>query len=157
MIDAYDRRIDELVQRASWNNVALGAVLTGADQAKRELDTLGQTAANSYGPRLLGEVAPQLEAKSGLYRDLVERLPAGDARTGVPPRLDLRGVESLGEWSQLINLLLDRLDKPTTYVYLLLAGFADWMMVHLFSLVTANRSRRFDPDLSAASVGRGFA
>ena len=157
VVEDYERRINELAAGAPWNNQVVAGVAAAASQAKRELDQLLQIASDSYGPRLLSEVAPQLEAKGGQYRDLVERLPAGDARAGLPPRLDLRGVESLGEWSQLINLLLDRVDKPTTYFYLLLAGFADWMMVHLFGLVSVNRTRRSDPDIGANSVGRGFA
>lgn len=128
-----------------------------AEQSKRTLDSLAKTSSESFAPHLLGEVSPQLELLNSRYRELVDRLPADDATSGLPKRLDLQSVESLGEWSQLVYLILNRWDKPTTYVYLILAGFADWMMIYLFSMVRLSRIRSGDGDFSGSGFGRGFA
>lgn len=158
VVDDYNARIDQLVENASWSNQAITKVVKDSDAAKKELQELGKVAGDSFAPRLLGEVNPQLEVKSSQYRDLYDRLPKDDdANSGLPNHLELRSVESLGQWSQLIYLIINRFDKPTTYIYLLLAGFADWMMVHLFSLVRANRPRRVDGGAAGSEIGRGFA
>lgn len=158
VIDDYETRITALVDRAPWSNQALMGVVNDSRAAMKELDQLGTLASESFAARLLREIAPRLEVKNTQYRELFDRLPKGtDAATGLSSRLDLRSVESLGEWSQLVYLILNRWDKPTTYVYLLLAGFADWMMVYLFSLIRANRGRRVEPGGGLGSaINRGF-
>ena len=157
VLDDYETKINEAVERAPWSNNSLLKVVTDAEAAKKDLDNLNKEASESFAPRLLKQVAPELEAKNSQYKDLFDRLPTGDdASTGLPARLDLKSIESLGEWSQLVYLLFNRFDKPTTYVYLLLAGFADWMMVHLFSLVRQSKPRRSDGDYAVSDIGRGF-
>ena len=156
VIDDYDRRISDAVQRAPWNNQLLIRVVTDSAAAQTDLDGMRKTAEASFAVRLLQEVEPQLEVKNSQYRDLRQRLPTEEAATGLPVRLNLQQVESLGEWSQLVYLLINRWDKPTTYIYLALAGFADWMMVHLFSLVRTNRRRRPDGDAGGTEMARAF-
>lgn len=157
VIEDYETRINGLVDRAPWSNQALLGIVTDSNAAKKELDQLGATAGESWAVTLLHEVAPRLEAKNSQYRELYERLPKdSDAATGLPARLNLQSVESLGEWSQLVYLLINRWDRPTTYVYLLLAGFADWMMVYLFSLIRVNRGRRIESGALGTPVSRGF-
>ena len=51
--------------------------------------------------------------------------------------LNITDARSLGEWSQLINLILDRLDKPSTYVYFGLSVFFDWILIYLFARLSS--------------------
>lgn len=158
IIEDYEQRISELVDRAPWSNAALRGVMTDSVAAKRELDGLSRVANESFAPRLLQEVLPQLQTKNVLYRELHERLPSvTQGQDPLERRLDLRSVESLGEWSQLIYLLFSRFDTPTTYVYLFVAGFADWIMIYLFSLIRQNRGRRREASPLGTGIGRGFA
>jgi hypothetical protein len=51
----------------------------------------------------------------------------------LPANLDLTTISRLGEWSQIFSVLFSRLDRVSTYVYLLLSVFMDFMLYYLFS------------------------
>lgn len=95
----------------------------------------------TLGPRLVGEVKPVLERLDSLYREAHSSIGKYVDVSTVAPDLDLLSVRSVGEWSQLVNLVIDNLHKPTTYVYPALAIFADWLMIYLFQQVRRRRPR----------------
>ena len=104
----------------------------GADKALRELSSLNQTAAQLGPVELLQQVRPQLELQAQAYEGLVTTLDTFSASHPAPRRVDLTDVRSLGEWSQLANLIIQRRSEVTTWFYGALALFADWMLVQLF-------------------------
>jgi len=155
VIEDYDARISQLVERAPWGNQVLMGVVEDTEASKKKMDKLAGLTGESFAAGLLTEVKPQLELEAARYRELYDRLPP-DSEAGLSSRLDLRSVESLGEWSQAINLLFDRWNKLTTWFYIALAVFADWMMIRLFARVRANRGRRSEAKGLGAPVGRGW-
>jgi hypothetical protein len=137
LIAAYTDKVTELKKTAAWNDRDLQAAAADASVGLMKLqDTKTKI---SSGPRAISQVKSDLEMLAPIYAGHVSKLSAAQKIEGVPPSLDLRQIESIGEWSQLINLILGRWDKPSTYFYLLVAVFADWMMVYLFALVRENR------------------
>lgn len=155
MIDDYQQRIGDLIVRAPWNNADLSRVITESQAARDELEELKVTAAAGLAANLIKTVTPKLEALDTRYRSALETLSRQVDTTNLKPRLELGSVESLGDWSQLINIIIDRISKPTTWIYLLLAGFADWMMVHLFTLVRQHKIRG-GSGVAGTSIGRGW-
>lgn len=95
----------------------------------------------TLGPNLVGEVKPVLERLDSQYREAYSSIRKYVDVTTIPADLDLLSVRSVGEWSQLINLVIDNLNKPTTYLYPTLAVFADWLMIYLFRQVRRRRIR----------------
>jgi hypothetical protein len=112
-------------------------------QSTRELARLRQLRRDvDSGADLLGTVRPALEESAATYQGLAAALAQQAPRRGdrsPPPTLDLRTVRHLGEWGHLLPLLLDRLDRPQTWVYLGLAAFLDWLLVHLFARLATHR------------------
>jgi hypothetical protein len=155
VIADYKQRIGDLIVRAPWNNADLSRVITESRSARDELETLKITAASGLAPNLIKTVTPKLEALDTRYRSALETLSRQVDTTNLKPRLELSSVESLGDWSQLINIIIDRISKPTTWIYLLLAGFADWMMVHLFTLVRQHKTRT-ESGVAGTPTGRGW-
>jgi len=112
-----------------------------------------QTKVNStLGPTLVGEVKPALEKLDSRYREAYSAIGKYADVSAIGSDLDLLSVRSVGEWSQLINLIIDNLHKPTTYLYPTLAVFADWLMIYLFQQVRRRRVRS-----STASGGESTA
>ena len=114
---------------------------------KRAQNQLGQIRTEVNGGAnssfLLKNTRPKLEGLAAEYQSLATDLikySRGDISANVRPSLDISAVRNLGEWSQIINLLLSRLDKPSTYVYLFMAFFADWILIYLFQQLRAQRS-----------------
>ena len=134
---------DWLVTKEKLLDQKLGFV----PEAKRVLSELQAEINNSRGPHLVQSVKPALENLDSQYRAaaaLVKQVLADSTLQKHPAletELDLLSVRSVGEWSQLINLVLDNLGKATTYVYPTLAVFADWLMVYLFRQVRSRRVR----------------
>jgi hypothetical protein len=157
VISDYRERIADLVQGAQWNSPDLGAVLVGSERAKLKLQELSRSSSTMLPPSLLGQIAPELETLDVAYRADRERLARqGVDVSNVPSRLPLSEVESLGEWSQLLNLMIDRLDKLSTYIYIALAFFFDWMMVYLFGLIRSSRPRRSSTLNQSAALQRAW-
>ena len=142
----YKSTIPELLHKSQWYTEAdydalleTRARLVGnAEAARLKIRTLRGEVNTGYAIVLLKSVAPKLEDLGSIYRDDVQQLQRYSPGEDVPPSLDLSSVENLGEWSQLVNLLFSRLDRPPTYVYLGLAIFLDWVMVYLFALIRRN-------------------
>lgn len=143
VIKDYQTRIGELLNGASWNNPDLNAVRESTAAAKARLQKLSTSAGTMMAPGLLSQISPDLQNINVAYRGDRERLSrqAIDV-SALPEQLHLREVNSLGEWSQLLNLIVDRLDTITTYLYIALAFLFDWMMVYLFGLVRTSRPGR---------------
>lgn len=142
----YKSRIAELVESAPWNDMLLQSVRRDSASAVSQMQKLGTRTGTLMAPGLLSKIAPELVVLDTTYRQNRDRLSRGDVDvSALPNQLDLTAVNSLGEWSQLLNLIIDRLDKISTYLYLVLAVLFDWMMVYLFNLVRQNKPRRGAP------------
>jgi hypothetical protein len=85
------------------------------------------------GGSLLITSRPLLEDLATEYQNIALELKNYSTDLDIHENLEMNSVRHLGEWSQIINLIIARLDRPTTYVYLGLAGFVDWILVYLFS------------------------
>ena len=131
-------------------------ILASVDNSRTKLGTLRGEVFNNMVLTLLKSVTPKLEQLDAVYRADVESLKLYSPGDDVPSALSLSDVENLGEWSQLINLVLSRLDEPTTYIYLLLSFFFDWMMVYLFGLIRMNAPGALQRS-AASSVGSPWA
>ncbi len=110
-------------------------------KAKQSLAEVRSDVNSSTGATLITQAKPRLEAFDTEYRQSLATVTKYVDTKTLPRELDLLSVRSVGEWSQLPNLIFDRLDKATTYLYPALAIFADWLMVYLFALVRARRVR----------------
>jgi hypothetical protein len=84
------------------------------------------------GGNLLVTARDNLEKVATDYQKLARELTKY-SNMKVKTDLDMSSVRNLGEWSQIINLILSRLQSSSTYVYLFLAFFFDWILVYLFS------------------------
>jgi hypothetical protein len=107
----------------------------------------------TLGPALVGEVKPVLERLDSQYREAYSSIGKYIDVSKIAPDLDLLSVRSVGEWSQLINLVIDNLNKPTTYVYPTLAVFADWLMIYLFQQVRRRRTKGVSTSGTDATTG----
>lgn len=106
-----------------------------ADEATAE-DHLHQLEKSlNDGINLLTVARPAMEELASDYQGMAAKLYRYPAGKQLKPSLDISAVRNLGEWSQVINLIVSRLDKVQTYIYIFLAGFADWLLVHLFYLL----------------------
>lgn len=123
--------------------------------AQKTLIELQNMTNASLGPRLVSSVKPRLEEFDLKYRETYNLVQQYVPDLNVPSELDLLSVRSVGEWSQLVNLVFDNLHKPTTYVYPTLAVFADWLMIYLFAQLRARRTRlaRGSNNDNSASAG----
>lgn len=111
-------------------------------EAAREISRLaGLRRDVDAGASLLGRVRPALEDSAATYQGLASALAQQAPRGAgtLATELDLRTVRHLGEWGHLLPLLIARLDRPQTWVYLGLAAFLDWLLVHLFARLAAHR------------------
>ncbi len=130
--DAWSKDYSNLLGEAQG---AIGEI----PRAKRDLARLRAEANAGSGADLVKGVKPELERLDAVYRDSLSVVRKYSETTSLPSELNLLSVRSVGEWSQLPNLILDRLGKPTTYLYLVLAIFADWLMIYLFGLLRERR------------------
>lgn len=138
LTNAYETKVKELKAAATWNNADLQNLASTSNAGIRRLQEAKRQV--SQGPGAIVQIKSTLEALAPVYQASVAALPDSKQGSDLPPNLDLRQVESIGEWSQVINLILGRLDQASTYFYLVVAVFADWMMIYLFSLVRENRT-----------------
>lgn len=156
VIADYRSRIGELVNSAPWNVPDLLAVRQDASDQKNALQKLSTQSAGMFAPGLLRISAPALQRADVVYRADREKLSRQDVDVSqIPPKLNLEEINSLGEWSQLLSLIIDRLNKISTYVYLTLAVFFDWMMVYLFGLIRQNRPGARNYETSSRGALRG--
>ena len=139
IISSYDESINTLLQNSKeyidGNQLELeklaGEVIQKEKNAQEKLNQI-RTEINNGG-NLLVDARLDLEGLATLYQNTSLELSKIDLNAKLPASLEMNSVRNLGEWSQIINLIISRLDKPSTYVYLLLAFFFDWILIYLFS------------------------
>lgn len=149
VIAEYQEKIGELL-KAKYPDFS---IIGEATDAQRELRTLQAQATTDYDPSMLRSSKGLLAKQNDLYRDLYAKLDQlGGQVDRIPAQLDASEVQDLGDATKLPSLFLDRLDKPSTYVYLALAVFFDWLMIYFFQQARQNRGRRpaAAPSLSGA-------
>lgn len=113
-------------------------MLKAITQLKTELQKLQKEV--DSGANLLTVARPRMEELATDYQSFALILSAFPEGKTLNTSLDISSVRNLGEWSQAISLIFSRLDKLQTYVYIFLAGFADWLLVHLFGLLRQLRT-----------------
>lgn len=131
VVAAYTSKVSQLKANAAWNNPELQAVVANSEAAIAKLEKAKLKAVEGSIPavsRILGEVDP-------VYSASVLTLQRYTDGGRLPADLDLVQMKSIGEWSQILNLIIGRIGKPSTYVYLAVAVFADWMMIYFFTLM----------------------
>jgi hypothetical protein len=145
----YRAKIDELM-KAKFPNMSL---ITDASESQQELRALQAQATTDYSPTVLRPTKGMLAKQNDRYRDLYARLDQlGGGVDQLPSQLDVSAVQNLGDATKLPMLFLDRLDVGSTYVYLALAVFFDWLMIYFFMQARQNKVRRpaAAPTLSGA-------
>lgn len=141
VVTSYKDRIRDLADKAPWNNPELKDVVLAANANKVRLQELGNTASGATAYTLLTTVLPPLKDIDLAYRTSYEKLSAQNGDTAdVPKSLNLDAVQSLGEATQLLGLITNRLDRPATYVYIAIAFGFDWFMIYLFGLLRRSRA-----------------
>lgn len=131
VVSAYTSKVSQMKANAAWNNPELQAVVANSEAAIAKLDKAKLKAVEGSVPavsRILDEVDP-------VYSASVLTLQRYDGGGSLPAELDLVQMKSIGEWSQILNLIIGRISKPSTYVYFAVAVFADWMMIYFFALL----------------------
>lgn len=146
---AYDAKVMQLKANASWNNAELQRIVADADASLAKLQAAKLEAAT--GSSAIVSVSRTLEDLAPLYQKDVLMLSRYADTAQIPAKLELKQVESIGEWSQILNLIIGRVGKASTYFYLAIAVFADWMMVYLFALIREKRGAAPTHGANAAS------
>jgi hypothetical protein len=135
----YRSKVDELLPTRFPNLMLIGE----ADSARDELRALQAQATTDYAPSMLRTTKGLLVKQNDRYRDLYGRLEqAGGRVDDLPTQLDMAGVQNLGDATKLPMLFIDRLDRGSTYVYLAIAIFFDWLMIYFFQQARRNQVRR---------------
>jgi len=135
----YRAKIDELLT-ARYPNLQL---VNETDAAREELRAIEAQATTDYAPSMLRATKGVLVKQNHRYRDLYGRLDQIGGRVDdLPTQLDMAGVQNLGDATKLPMLFVDRLDRGSTYVYLAIAIFFDWLMIYFFQQAKRNQVRR---------------
>ena len=139
VIGEYGKTIDPLLT-AQFPNLS---IIDQANGAQRELRTLQGQAMTDYSPSMLRGTKKTLADQNDLYRELYGKLDqVGGQVDRIAPQLDTRSVQNLGDATKIPMLFLDRLDTGSTYVYLALAVFFDWLMIYFFMQARTHEVRR---------------
>ncbi len=133
-IAAYEKRNDDQVARAPWNNAAISGVAAEAARARGELADLRGEISKSYAPSDLQQVSGIFEDYQNQYQDLRYKLSQEANVDGVPEALPVVAAQSLGNIYKLPALIFSRLHEISTYVYFILAFGFDMLLVYLFQL-----------------------
>ena len=163
LVRMYSEQMDKLMYGTDIfvrANVADLEALTG--RVTREvpietakLDQLRKEA--NEGASLISFVRPKLEENAASYQNLAIALQSAIPSLRDDPefkrQLEIDSVRNLGEWGHLLPLFLSRLDKAQTWVYLAIAFFLDWLLVHLFSRIAAHRREMPSKRRAAPSGG----
>ena len=131
------------------------AEITGeVDTVQQRLKDLKSAADHNGSSYILTMGKSELQELGNSYGSLLRKLDQFAPNNGLPTSLDTSSLSSLGEWSQIIPLIIARIGEASTYVYILLAAFMDWMLIYMFSHYRAQkskqRSRPASPDVSAS-------
>lgn len=149
-VEAYTDIINVTMSSADWNNPALQRIILDAEEGREKLSCLENGCATTRpdydgllrGVNVRGDssisdvmrvITPKLEELDGLYSRNVANLAINaSAPTSLAPNLSLEELRSIGEVSQILNLILARANQVTTYVYLILAVLFDALMIYFF-------------------------
>lgn len=168
LIRSYNEQIDELLAKSPEFAAANIALYTKVQtNSTEQVGKLNQLKKQVDGGLDLHQARNQLEVIAANYAE-----QANTVRAQVPsitqderfqPTLDIASARNIGEWGHLLPLLLSRLNKVQTWVYLAIAVFLDWLLVHMFArLAEYGRNqeddfdRRDDPRGGAGGFSGGF-
>ena len=112
---------------------------------------------NNIDGMLVKSARGKLEDISTNYANLAVELKNYAPKAELVMNLNITDARSLGEWSQLINLILDRLDKPSTYVYFGLSVFFDWILIYLFARLSSLKAIIPQPQKKPISADDGIS
>lgn len=141
---AYTEQIDDLIRNSEpytaggYNQVLRlrSKIFSTSDQVQENLASMRNEVID--GANIVLTTRQELEDVALTYQNLVLELLAltspsnRSTQAQLPHSLQLESIRNLGEWSQLVNLIISRIAKPTTYIYIALAFFFDWILVYLF-------------------------
>lgn len=144
VIDDYRRRIDDLVDRAPWNNATLSGVARESAKARQELADLRGEITKSYSSSDIKQVTGIFENFQTQYQDLRYKLGQHTNVEGLPEDLPIVAAQSLGNVYKLPALIMSRLDEVSTYVYFVIALFFDLLLVYLFQLAARSRVKKLN-------------
>jgi hypothetical protein len=176
-VDAYTQMIDVVLDNQDWNNKDLTAIISSTRDGRAKLACLkngcSSTDTTNYGgtanlsnyaallqdvnvntsgiPDLMRIVTPRLEELEGEYSRNVEiyEKTAKTMPASIKPDLELDELRGIGEVSQILNLIIARADRITTYLYLLLAIGFDFLMVYFFANVLKNNVKNSKGKMAA--------
>jgi hypothetical protein len=150
LVEVYNRKIDELLARADWNDQGMNGVRSGAREASANLGKLQQDILTNYEPSQIPRYHAQLESFNSKYGQLYRTLQQRGLEGDMPNSLDLISVQSLGDPLKVIALFLSRMTSSIlTWAYLALAIAFDLFMVSMFAYVTAIRpEEEIDPSFN---------
>ncbi len=111
----------------------LEGIVAVTDQSAAELSLLRQRAEDEGTSFILGEGRTKLESLNDTYKKQLAIVMSHSPDVELPRSLDLATIMRLGEWSQIVSVMASRLDHISTYVYLGLAVFIDFMLIYVFA------------------------
>jgi hypothetical protein len=120
----------------------LTSITARVDEAAAQLQALRNNANNSGGRYILGSGRNELQRLNEVYRSQLAILHTYAPDVGLPTDLNLTTLSRLGEWSQIVSIMVSRLDTISTHVYLALSVLLDYLLVHLFSRYRAIKLRQ---------------
>ena len=168
LITSYNTQIDELLAK-SPEFAAAHVSLYNATQANstEQVAKLNGLKKQVDGGLDLHQARNQLEVIAANYAEQANKVraevPSVTQDERFQPTLDIASARNIGEWGHLLPLLLSRLNKVQTWVYLGIAVFLDWLLVHMFArLAQYTRTeeddfdRRDDPRGGSGGFSGGF-
>lgn len=142
VLEDYRQRIDDLVDRASWNNAALSAVARESAAARQRLSELRAEISKSYSPQGIQQISGIFEGFQNDYRELHFRLGKETNVDDIPGDLPIVAAQSLGNVYKLPALIMSRIGEASTTVYFLFALGFDLFLVYLFQLAARTRVKK---------------
>jgi hypothetical protein len=142
VVQDYSKRIDDLVNRAPWNDAVINGVARESARARQELADLRGEISKSYSPADIHQVAGIFEKFQTQYQDLRYRLGQKTNVEDIPEDLPIVAAQSLGNVYKLPALILSRIGEASTYVYFIIALGFDLLLVYFFQLAAKSRVRR---------------
>jgi hypothetical protein len=142
IIGAYRKTVDDLLinskEYTKGNYKETSALSNEVEivekNAQDQLNKLKADVNNGDNGNILIHARNNLEDVASKYQVIAQKVSAISNDPKIPQRsLDLNSVRNLGEWSQIINLIISRKNELSTYVYLSLALFFDWILIYLFA------------------------
>ena len=139
IIDTYEKTVSNLLANSEEFTKGNYTEIQALKDEVALVEKDGQTQLNKLkgdinnGGNLLKDARNGLEDVASKYQAIAQKLNSSSTKENVHSSLNLSSVRNLGEWSQIINLIISRLNETSTYVYLFLAIFFDWILIYCFS------------------------